>query len=227
MKKIISAIGSLCICSMLIACASPQTELTENSSQQANSETQIESSIDAVAVNQTDYERILVQSEATWAIDVNDTKVVYDYYDVMLRVKVKEAEKASFDIDGYSLPISYYTVEVVDTLKGEKVTDTIRIGDTSGGIVLYEEYLSTLDDATKEKMGITDVSREELAEKVGLMGEEFYALEEGEEYYICLISAQDDKEANADFYIGCGGYAVFEEKDGSFVNVLTGSKLLL
>ena len=59
-----------------------------------------------------------------------------------------------------------------------------------------------------------------------ISSESCYELEQGNEYYICIRDLTQDENYKGYYGMPEGGYDVFQEKDGLYVNVLTQNTLI-
>lgn len=163
-----------------------------------------------------------VSAECTWAYDVTDPEVVLENTDYFIKVKVKTKEKTKYFIKNTMMPSSTYNVEVLEVLSPENVTlpKNIKIA-VGGGVVSMEEYVSTLDLETKEKIKADKLSKKDLQKQIMISNESYYELKQGNEYYICIRDLTQDENYKGYYGMPEGGYDVFQEKEGRYVNVLT------
>ena len=170
----------------------------------------------------------VISNETTWAYDVTDPSVVLENSNYFLKVRVKAKEKTKYFTENTIMPSSIYNLEVLDIIINDdgNVSKNIKL-TTSGGIVSMQDYVDTLDDTAKEKAHINKLSKKELKEDVMINDESYYALQQGQEYYICVRDITDDEIYKGYYCMPEGGYDVFEEKDGNYINVLTGRTLTI
>lgn len=65
-----------------------------------------------------------------------------------------------------------------------------------------------------------------MQKQIIISNESYYELEQGNEYYICIRDLTQDENYKGYYGMPEGGYDVFQEKDGLYVNVLTQKTLM-
>ncbi len=90
----------------------------------------------------------------------------------------------------------------------------------------YPQQYATLYLETKEKTKTDKLSKKDLQKLVMISSESYYELEQGNEYYICIRDLTQDENYKGYYGMPEGGYDVFQEKDGLYVNVLTQNTLI-
>lgn len=163
-----------------------------------------------------------VSAECTWAYDVTDPTTVLENTDYFVKVRIKTKEKTKYFVKNKIMPSSTYNVEVLDVISPENATlpKNIKIV-VNGGVVSMEEYVNTLDAETKEKAQTDTLSKKELKELIMISDESYYELTQGNEYYICLLDLTQDENYKGYYGMPEGGYDVFQESNGQYINVLT------
>ncbi len=167
-----------------------------------------------------------ISAESTWAYDVTDPKVVLENTDYFAKIKVKTKEKTKYFVKNKMMPCETYNVEVLDVISpmNTSLPKNIKIA-INGGVVSMEEYVSTLDSETKEKTNTNDLSKKELKKQIMISDESYYELIQGNEYFICIRDLTQDENYKGYYGMPEGGYDVFQEKDGVYINVLTQNTL--
>ena len=163
-----------------------------------------------------------ISSECTWAYDVTDPEIVLENADYFVKIRVKTKEKTKYFVKNKMMPSRTYNVEVLDVISPENATlpKNIKIA-INGGVVSMEEYVNTLDSETKEKTKTDGLSKKDLQKLIMISDESYYELTQGNEYYICIRDLTQDENYKGYYGLPEGGYDVFQEKDGSYINVLT------
>lgn len=186
-------------------------------------ESDIDSGYDSNAEEQEKSDNIkVISSENSWAYDVTDPSVVLENSDYFLKVRVKTKEKTKYFIKDSVMPASTYNLEVLEVLTNNdgSVPKNIKLA-VSGGVVTMQNYVNTLDEETQKKTNADKLSQEELKENILIKDESYYELKQGLEYYISVRDLTDDDNYKGYYAMPEGGYDVFEEKDGKYINVLT------
>ncbi|MDE7423802.1 MAG: hypothetical protein K2N51_08935 [Lachnospiraceae bacterium] len=168
----------------------------------------------------------VISSETSWAFDVSDPSVVLKNSDYFLKVRVKTKEKTKYFVKNTIMPSSTYNLEVLDVLKNDDgtVPKNIKLA-VEGGIVSMQDYVNTMDEDTKKKTKADKLSKKELKENVMINDESYYELKQGQEYYILVCDLTNDENYKGYYGMGAGGYDVFQEKNGEYINVLTNRTL--
>lgn len=168
-----------------------------------------------------------ISAECTWAYDVTDPEIVLENTDYLVKILVKTKEKTKYFVKNTIMPSSTYNVEVLDVISSGNATlpKNIKIA-VGGGVVSMKEYVNTLDLKTKEKTKIDKLSKKDLQKQIMISNESYYELEQGNEYYICIRDLTQDENYKGYYGMPEGGYDVFQEKDGLYVNVLTQKTLM-
>lgn len=83
------------------------------------------------------------------------------------------------------------------------------------------DYLVKVQVKTKEKTKTDKLSKKDLQKLVMISNESYYELAQGNEYYICIRNLTQDENYKGYYGMPEGGYDVFQEKNGLYVNVLT------
>lgn len=168
----------------------------------------------------------VISGENTWAYDVTDPLVVLENSDYYLKVRVKTKEKTKYFVKNAIMPSSTYNLEVLDVLQNDdgNISKNIKLA-VNGGVVSMQEYVNTMDEETKKKTKADKLSKKELKENVMINDEAYYELKQGQEYYIFVRDLTNDENYKGYYGMPEGGYDVFEEKNGEYVNVLTGRTL--
>ncbi len=163
-----------------------------------------------------------VSAECTWAYDVTNPESVLENTDYLVKVQVKTKEKTKYFVKNTIMPSSTYNVKVLEVISPENKTlqKNIKIA-VSGGVVSMEEYVGTLDSETKEKTNTDKLSKKDLQKQIMISNESYYELKQGNEYYICIRDLTQDENYKGYYGMPEGGYDIFQEKDGEYVNVLT------
>ena len=65
-----------------------------------------------------------------------------------------------------------------------------------------------------------------MQKQVLVADESYYELEPGKDYYVCIRDLTRDKDYRGYYGMPEGGYDVFLEKGGTYVNVLTQQTLI-
>lgn len=164
----------------------------------------------------------VISFETSWAFDISDPSVVLENSDYFLKVRVKTKEKTEYFVKNTIMPSSTYNLEVLDVLKNDDgtVPKNIKLA-VEGGIVSMQDYVNTMDEDTKKKTKSDKLSKKELKENVMINDESYYELKQGQEYYILVCDLTNDENYKGYYGIREGGYDVFQEKNGEYVNVLT------
>ena len=125
------------------------------------------------------------------------------------------------------MPDSTYNVEVLDVLMNDdgSVPKNIKLADSGGGIVSMQEFIDTKDEGAKLKLNADKLTPEELEEMILIKNESYYELVQGQEYYIFVLDLTDNDIYKGYYGLSAGGYNVFQEKDGEYINVLTNARL--
>lgn len=168
-----------------------------------------------------------VSAECTWAYDVTDPEAVLENTDYFVKVRVKTKEKTKYFVKNKIMPSSTYNIEVLEVISPENVIlpKNIKIA-VGGGTVSMEEYLNTLDLETKEKIETEKLSKKDMQKLIMISDESYFELEQGNEYYICIRDLTQDENYKGYYGMPEGGYDVFREEDGIYVNVLTQKTLI-
>lgn len=168
-----------------------------------------------------------ISAECSWAYDVTNPEEVLQNTDYLVRVKVKTKEKTKYFIKNALMPSSTYNMEILDVISPEEssLPKNIKLV-VAGGVISMEEYVNSLDFETKEKLKTDELSEKELKQLIMISNESYYELEQGNEYIICIRDLTQDKDYKGYYGMPEGGYDVFQEKDGAYVNVLTQKKLV-
>ena len=227
MKKIFLLLSAIVIIA-LTGCSASDSKNEKSSNQKAdlsqlditdeNTSTEEKPETEDVVAN--------ISSESTWAYDVTDPLVVKENTDYLLKVKVKTKEKTKYFIKNAVMPASTYNLEVLEVLLNDdgSVPKNIKLA-VNGGIVSMQDYVNTMDEDTKSKTNVNKLSQKELMESVLISDESYYEMKQGQEYYIFVRDLTNDENYKEYFGMPEGGYDVFEEKEGGYVNVLTKKKL--
>ena len=168
-----------------------------------------------------------VSAECTWAYDVTDPEAVLENTDYFVKVRVKTKEKTKYFVKNKIMPNSTYNIEVLDVISPENATlpKNIKIA-VGGGTVSMEEYLNTLDLETKEKIETEKLSKKDMQKLIMISDESYFELEQGNEYYIFIRDLTQNENYKGYYGMPEGGYDVFWEEDGKYVNVLTQKTLI-
>ena len=120
------------------------------------------------------------------------------------------------------MPSSTYNVKVLEVLKNDddSIPKNIKLA-VNGGIVTVQDYVNTMDEGTKSKANVDKLSKKELEEYVLINDESYYELEQKKEYFILVRDLTEDEAYKGYYGLPDGGYDVFEEINGEYVNVLT------
>ena len=224
MKKIILCSILAIIIFSSIGCNGNKTVLNDKADKNGNNDTKI-----SFESKQETKEKIdsYISSECTWAYDVTNPETILENTDYLVKVQVKTKEKTKYFVKNTIMPNSTYNVKVLDIISPENATlpQNIKIA-VSGGVVSMEEYVNTLDLETKEKTKTDKLSKKDLQKLVMISSESYYELEQGNEYYICIRDLTQDENYKGYYGMPEGGYDVFQEKDGLYVNVLTQNTLI-
>ena len=172
--------------------------------------------------NENDRIDSVVIAENTWAYDVMDPFVVMEHSDYFFKVRVKTKEKTKYFIKNTTMPCSTYNLEVLDVLQNDDgiVSKNIKLA-VNGGLVSMQEYVDSMDEETKQKTKTDKLTKKELKETVLIKDDAYYELQQGQEYYILVRDLTKDENYKGYYGMPVGGYGVFEEKDGAYINVLT------
>ena len=167
-----------------------------------------------------------ITAECTWAYDVTNPKVVIENNDYFVKVRVKSKDKTKYFVKNTIMPNSTYNVDVLEVVSStnSKLPKNINIA-VNGGVVTMKEYVNTLDSVTRQKTNTEKLSEKDLQKRVLISNESYYDLKPGNEYYISIRDLTQDNDYKGYYGMPEGGYDVFIEKDGAFVNVLTQQKL--
>lgn len=172
----------------------------------------------------------VVSAECSWAIDVTDPLVVMKNSDYFLRVRVRTKEKTKYFIKNSIMPSSVYNLEVLEVIKNnnnaERIPKNIKLV-VNGGVVTKQEYANSLDKEAQEKAAVDKMSNKELTQKILIKDESYYELQQGQEYYIFVCDITDDENYKGYYCMREGGYDVFTENNGMYVNVLTSLEVFL
>ena len=169
----------------------------------------------------------VISAESSWAFNVLDPAVVCEHADYLLKIRVITKEKTKFFVENSSMPDSTYNVEVLDVLMNDdgSVPKNIKLADSGGGIVSMQEFIDTKDEGAKLKLNADKLTPEELEEMILIKNESYYELVQGQEYYIFVLDLTDNDIYKGYYGLSAGGYNVFLEKDGEYINVLTNARL--
>lgn len=224
MKKIIAGSVLAFIMCFCIGCSNQETALNGEANEKGGNDPQI-----SLAENQETTEKIdtYVSAECSWAYDVTDPEVVMENTDYFAKIRVETKEKTKYFVKNTIMPNSTYNVEVLEVISPESATlpKNIKIA-VGGGVVSMEEYVNTLDSATKQKTKTDKLSKKDMQKQILISNESYYELEQGNEYYVCIRDLTQDKDYKGYYGMPEGGYDVFVEKDGTYVNVLTRQTLV-
>lgn len=184
------------------------------------------SSITEEPQNNADDVARVISSETSWAFDVSDPSVILENSDHFLKVWVKKKDKTKYFVKNTIMPSSTYNLEVLDVLKNDDGTipQNIKLA-VAGGIVSMQDYINTMDEDTKKKNKADKLSKIELKENVMINDESYYELKQGQEYYILVRNLTNDENYKGYYGMREGGYDVFQEKNGEYVNALTNRTL--
>ncbi|MBR3762009.1 MAG: hypothetical protein IKK59_04640 [Lachnospiraceae bacterium] len=195
-----------------------ETQFTETGSTEVSHEEEVVQADNVVKV---------ISAESSWAFNVLDPAVVCEHADYLLKIRVITKEKTKFFVKNSGMPDSTYNVEVLDVLMNDdgSVPKNIKLADSGGGIVSMQEFIDTKDEGAKLKLNADKLTPEELEEMILIKNESYYELVQGQEYYIFVLDLTDNDIYKGYYGLSAGGYNVFQEKDGEYINVLTNAKL--
>ena len=194
-----------------------ETQFTETGSTEVSHEEEVAQADNVVKV---------ISAESSWAFNVSDPAVVCEHADYLLKIRVITKEKTKFFVKNSSMPDSTYNVEVLDVLMNDdgSVPKNIKLA-VNGGIVLMHEFIDTKDEETKLKLNADKLTKKELEEMILIHDDSYYELVQDQEYYIFVRDLTDDDIYKGYYGMPSGGYDVFQEKDGEYINVLTNARL--
>ena len=242
MKKIASILGIvlICVCFSLILFDSEDDSILSNlpisgtgdeikggdSADTKSNDSKVEEEEIATLQNVDEETNVKVtrniSAECTWAFDVTNPLKVYEDADYFLKVSVKTKEKTKYFVENTIMPSSTYNVKVLEVLKNDddSIPKNIKLA-VNGGIVTVQDYVNTMDEGTKSKANVDKLSKKELEEYVLINDESYYELEQKKEYFILVRDLTEDEAYKGYYGLPDGGYDVFEEINGEYVNVLT------
>lgn len=168
----------------------------------------------------------IISAQASWAINVSEPSVICENADYLLMIRVKTKEKTKYFVKNSPMPARTYNVEVLDVLMNDdgSVPKNIKLV-VNGGIVSMQEFLDTKDEETKLKLNADKLTKKELEEMILIHDDSYYELVQDQEYYIFVRDLTSDDIFKGYYSMPDGGYDVFQEQDGEYVNVLTNAKL--
>ena len=168
----------------------------------------------------------IISAESSWAYDVTDPAAICENADYLLKIRVKTKEKTKFFVKS-SMPVRTYNVEVLEVLMNDdgSVPKNIKLAASGGGIVSMQEFIDTKDEGAKLKLNADKLTKKELEEMILIHNEAYYELVQDQEYYIFVRDLTDDDIYKGYYGLSAGGYNVFQEQDGEYINVLTNAKL--
>lgn len=163
-----------------------------------------------------------ISAECSWAFDVTDPQLILENTDYFVKARIKTKEKTKYFIKNTIMPNSTYNVEILEVISPENVSlpKNIKIA-VQGGIVSMEEYVNTLDPITKQKTNTDKLSKNDMKKQILISNEAYYELEQGNEYCIFIRDLTQDNDYKGYYGVPDGGYDVFLEEDGMYINVLT------
>lgn len=208
----------------LVGCSAPEAP-KDNNSKMAENATILEDDSMMEEIPNSDVVAT-ISAENSWAIDVTNPLAVMENSDYFLKVRVKTKEKTKYFVKDVIMPSSTYNLEVLDVFKNDDgtVSKNIKLA-VSGGIVSQQDYVNTMDEESKKKAKVDKLSKKELKENILIHDESYYELKQGQVYNIFVSDLTDDENYKGYYGMLEGGYDVFEEQDGKFINVLTGRTL--
>lgn len=222
MKKIMTILAiALLVSVCCIACDNeknskvPEQNVLETDNDSGNSDSKAEEQ-EVSIVEKT------ITSESSWSYNVTDPVKVYEHSDYFLKIYVKSKNETKYFIENAIMPSSTYSVEVLEVLENEDGTipKNIKLA-MSGGIVTMQDYINTMDEETKSKINADKLTTKELEESVLIKDDSYYELGQGKEYYVFVRDLTNDENYKGYYGMPDGGYDVFEEINGEYVNVLT------
>lgn len=222
-KAIFCNVLAVVICCS-VGCGSGETASREESGKKGNTDIRTASDERQETTEKAD---TYVSMESSWAYDVANPEAVIENTDYFARVLVNTKEQTKYFVKNTVMPDSTYSVRVVDVISPENAAlpESIRRA-AGGGVVSLEEYANTLDSGTKEKTKTDELSEENMQKQVLVADESYYELEPGKEYCVCIRDLTRDRNYRGYYGMPEGGYDVFLEKGGTYVNVLTQQTLI-
>lgn len=180
-----------------------------------------EVSVEKVALSRENVDKF-ISGEVQWDFDVTDPAKIFADSDYFIKIRVNQKEETKYFIKNTIQPDSTYDVEVLKVISPEDILlpKNIKIA-LGGGIVSMKEYMDTLDLETKEKVNANQLSKEDLEKKVLIFDDSYYEFEVGKEYCIFIRDLTKDKDYEGYYGLPSGGYDIFVEEDGKYINVLT------
>lgn len=168
----------------------------------------------------------VIFAESSWAFNVSDPSAVCEHADYLLKIRVKTKEKTKFFVKKSGMPARTYNVEVLDVLMNDdgNISKNIKLV-VNGGIVSMQEFIDTKDEETKLKFNADKLTKKELEEMILIHDDSYYELMQDQEYYIFVRDLTDNDIFKGYYSMPDGGYDVFQEKNGEYINVLTDAKL--
>lgn len=137
-----------------------------------------------------------------------------------------EKGEAKYFIENQTMPSTTYRLEVVDVVWNDDGSVPKKIDLViGGGVVSMQDYMDTLDEGTLGKMDVTTLYDAQRKEPVFIHDASYFELKQNQEYCIYVRDLTEDENYKGYYGIPAGGYGVFEEKDKTFVNVLTNARL--
>ena len=212
----------------LVGCSAPDISKDDNSKVAENTTMVEEDDRDDSKTEEVPNNEVVavISAKNSWAIDVTNPSAVMENSSYFLKVRVVEKEKTKYFVKNVIMPSSTYNLEVLEVLQNDDgtVPKNIKLA-VSGGVVSQQDYVNTMDEESKKKAKVDKLSKKELKENVLIHDESYYELKQGQEYNIFVCDLTDDENYKGYYGMLEGGYDVFEEKDGKFINVLTGRTL--
>lgn len=171
-----------------------------------------------------------IENHFSWAIDPTIPENLIADSSSIVKIKVLSINESMFiDSLNYDGPLTPINVEVIETLSGSELPDSLDIYKF-GGIVSISKLIEHQPEETTRKMGIDKIDKsEQNVNFIKYSSESDYDFKIGEEYVVIL-----NKQANGIYTISAEGYGTFNlsNKEGAlskskastntYTNVLTG-----
>lgn len=198
MKKLIIVL--LIFTLVLVGCKTDAKIKESNQEKQTTESTKLD-----VAINEK------VMMEYAYSGELKDMLKDSDFVTL---IEVLDKEEAWIP-KGSRLPQTAFKAKVIENLKGKLDVDEINVVLT-GGTVKLKEFKLVNQNESNQKMGLNDMSEDDLEKKyISIYPDAYTELEKGNTYIVFLKDYRDEGRKTNEYHLRMDGYGIYK-KEGDF-----------